>query len=78
MGINQFYMVYTEWGKSKIYRLAKIFLVRLKLFSVPPKLYIGVTYINIQPTITDFQSHIFIYVETETNFSPTKINFSVA
>ena len=38
----------------------------------------GVTYINIRPTINDFQSHVFILCQTETYFNLTRINFSLA
>ena len=44
---------------------------------VQPKLYIGVTYINIRTTINDFQSHVFILCQTETYFNLIRINFSL-
>ena len=48
--------------------------IRIKLFLVPPKVYI--IYIKIHPTIIDFQSHVLILCRTKTDFSPTKITFS--
>ena len=44
---------------------------------VQPKLYIGVTYINICTTINDFQPHVFILCQTETYLNLIRINFSL-